>query len=435
MKFDKVALFCLLILFLFACSESDKVAGGSIEDQNADIDGVSSNSTIIDADTLKPTENKSSSSAASVIVPTDYKISYVARVMKFATESSDKIDYGYASVSTYKAENGASGGCSSDNQIFEGATKIMGDTIATVFRGKNLEDNLEPFIETVQGGCIAAGGTILVDTLIVEGTGFEYACLVTTSFTEINGKSLKYLGDVLSQSCYDMNASYGHYETLSSSSESDGENSFEDIGAPEICENCGTTNNQKISIDSSRTLENYVLQYVPNAEQLSFDNRVVAYNGTASMACMDYAYAKTGVSPTDMVRKSPLFQINQDDVSVCFPMTSKIMKEHPAKNKESCRYFMTMVDDGGQPMGHVLTSISEETLEFTSVIPGGECVRYNTIFPVYFLIEDCDGSIGSTEPESIRKPLSSEIWKCEDGSYSPSTNAISYGEWFKSSLL
>lgn len=35
MKFDKVALFCLLILFLFACSESDKVAGGSIEDQNA----------------------------------------------------------------------------------------------------------------------------------------------------------------------------------------------------------------------------------------------------------------------------------------------------------------------------------------------------------------------------------------------------------------
>lgn len=435
MKFDKVALFCLLILFLFACSESDKVAGGSIEDQNADIDGVSSNSTIIDADTLKPTENKSSSSAASVIVPTDYKISYVAHVMKFTTESSDKIDYGYASVSTYKAENGASGGCSSDNQLFEGATKIMGDTIATVFRGKNLKDDLTSLTELVQNGCIAAGGTILVDTLIVEGTGFEYACLVTTSFTEINGKSLKYLGDILSQSCYDMNASYGHYETLSSSSESDGENSFEDIGAPEICENCGTTNNQAISIDSTRTLENYVLQYVPNAEQLSFDDRVVAYNGTASMACMDYAYAKTGISPTDMVLKAPLFQINQDDISVCFPMTAKIMKEHPAKNKESCRYFMTMIDDGGQPMGHVLTSISEETLEFTSVIPGGECVRYNTIFPVYFLVEDCDGSIGATEPESIRKPLSSEIWKCEEGCYSPSTNAISYGEWFKSSLL
>ncbi len=435
MKFDKVALFCLLILFLFACSESDKVVGGSIEDQNADIDGVSSNSTIIDGDTLKPTENKSSSSAAPVIVPTDYKISYVARVMKFTTASSDKIDYGYASISTYEAENGASGGCSSDNQIFEGATKIMGDTIATVFRGKNLEDNLEPFIETVQGGCIAAGGTILVDTLIVEGTGFEYACLVTTNFTEINGKSLKYLGDVLSQSCYDMNASYGHYETLSSSSESDGENSFEDIGAPEICENCGTTNNQAISIDSSRTLENYILQYVPNAEQLSFDNRVVAYNGTASMACMDYAYAKTEISPTDMVRKSPLFQINRDDISVCFPMTAKIMKEHPAENKEVCRYFMTMVDDGGQPMGHVLTSISDGFLEFTSVFPGGKCIHNNNFFSVYFLVEDCDGSIGATEPESIRKTLSSEIWKCEDGSYSPSTNAISYGEWFKSSLL
>ena len=435
MKFDKVALFCLLILFLFACSESDKVAGGSIEDQNADIDGVSSNSTIIDGGTLKPTENKSSSSAASVIVPTDYKISYVARVMKFTTASSDKIDYGYVSISTYEAENGASGGCSSDNQIFEGATKIMGDTIATVFRGKNLEDNLEPFIETVQNGCVAAEGTILVDTLIVKGTGFEYACLVTTDFTEINGKSLKYLGDVLSQSCYNMNASYGHYETLSSSSESNGENSFEDIDAPEICENCGTTNNQAISIDSSRTLENYVLQYVPNAEQLSFDNRVVAYNGTASMACMDYAYAKTGISPTDMVRKSPLFQINQDDISVCFPMTAKIMKEHPAENKEGCRYFMTMVDDGGQPMGHVLTGVSDDSLEFASVSPGGKCVRNNNFFSVYFLVEDCDGSIGATDPESIRKPLSSEIWKCEDGSYSPSTNAISYGEWFKSSLL
>ncbi len=435
MKFDKVVLFSLLILFLFACSESDKVAGGSIEDQNADVDGVSSNSAIIDGDSLKPTENKSSSSAASVIVPSEYKISYVARVMKFATEFSDKMDYGFVSISTYKAENGASGGCSSGNQIFEGATKIMGDTIATVFRGKNLEDNLAPFIKTVQDGCVTTGGSVLVDTLMVEGADFEYACLVTTDFTEINGKSLKYLGDALSQSCYDMNASYGHYETLSSSSESDGENSFGEIDAPEICENCGITNNQEISIDSGRTLENYVLQYVASSEELSFDNRVVAYNGTASMACMDYAYAKTGISPTDMVRKSPLFQINRDDISICFPMTAKIMKEHPAENKEGCRYFMTMVDDGGQPMGHVLTSISDGFLEFTSVSPGGKCMRNNNFFSVYFLVEDCDGSIGATEPESIRKPLSSEIWKCEDGSYSPSTNAISYGEWFKSSLL
>ncbi|SHL51633.1 hypothetical protein [Fibrobacter sp. UWEL] len=397
-----------LALFFVSCSDTNGVAdGGSIEDQNA-----------ISVDQLNEW----------------YKYGTGLHEAAYA-----KIDGGRIAV--LNDGTGARAECIADSSTLAMTIQISGSFAIFTLQGTEIAASCDSSYSAFKAGCLEKSNSQFFS--ISDGCkngNFDAACRMSQVESDSISMLISYFSNVAADRCAEMakdaQSSTGKFESPSSSSKRDDiSSSSSSIDAPEICENCGTTNNQAISIDSSRTLENYILQYVPNAEQLSFDNRVVAYNGTASMACMDYAYAKTGISPTDMVRKSPLFQINRDDISVCFPMTAKIMKEHPAENKEGCRYFMTMVDDGGQPMGHVLTSISDSSLQFTSISPGGKCKRNNNFFAVYFLIEDCDGSIGATEPESIRKPLSSEIWKCEDGSYSPSTNAISYGEWFKSSLL
>lgn len=397
-----------LALFFVSCSDTDGVAdGGSIEDQNA-----------ISVDQLNEW----------------YKYGTGLHEAAYA-----KIDGGRIAV--LNDGTGARAECIADSSTLAMTIQISGSFAIFTLQGNETAASCDSSYSAFKAGCLEKSNSRFFS--ISDGCkngNFDAACRMSQVESDSISMLISYFSNVAADRCAEMakdaQSSTGKFESPSSSSKQDDiSSSSSSIDAPEICENCGANNNQEISIDSSRTLENYILQYVSNAGQLSFDDRVIAYNGTASMACMDYAYAKTGISPTDMVRKSPLFQINQDDVSVCFPMTAKIMKEHPAENKEGCRYFMTMVDDGGQPMGHVLTSISDSSLQFTSISPGGKCKHNNNFFSVYFLVEDCDGSIGATEPENIRKPLSSEIWKCEDGSYSPSTNAISYGEWFKSSLL
>lgn len=398
-----------LVFLLVSCSESDKVAGGSIEDQNA----------------------------VSVELLNEW-YSYGAELRESAYA---RIDGGKLAV--VEDGSGARAECTADSSTLSMTIQISGSFAISTLQGTEIGNSCESTFAAFKAGCLEKPNSQFFS--ISDGCkdgNFDAACRMGQIKSDSISMQITYFNNIAANRCAEMaknaHTLTGKYETPSSSSRDDEIlTSSSSIETPETCENCGTVNpnNQDVNIDRNRTLENYVLQYVESSEELSFDNHVIAYNGTASMACMDYAYAKTGISPTDMVRKSPLFQINQDDISVCFPMTAKIMKEHPTENKESCRYFMTMIDDGGQPTGHVLTSISDGFLEFISVSPGGECMRNNNFFSVFFLVEDCDGSIGTAEPEGVHKSMSSEIWKCEEGSYSPSTNAISYGEWFKSSLL
>ena len=400
----------IFVLFFVSCSETNGVAdGGSVEDQNA-----------ISVDQLNEW----------------YKYGTGLHEAAYA-----KIDGGRIAV--LNDGSGARAECTADSSTLSMTIQISGSFAISTLQGTEIGNSCDSSFAVFKAGCLEKQNSQFFS--ISEGCkdgNFDAACRMGQIKSDSISMQISYFNNIAANRCAEMaknvHALTGKYEIPSSSSRNDEIlRSSSSIETPETCENCGAgnTSDQEVSIDSSRTLENYILQYVSNAGQLSFDDRVIAYNGTASMACVDYAYAKTGVSPTDVVQKSPLFQINQDDISVCFPMTAKIMKEHLAENKEGCRYFMTMVDDGGQPMGHVLTGVSDDSLEFASVSPGGECVRNNNFFAVYFLIEDCDSGIRATESESIRKPLSSEIWKCEEGSYSPSSNAISYGEWFKSSLL
>ncbi len=398
-----------LVFLLVSCSESDKVAGGSIEDQNA-----------VSVEQLKEW------------------YSYGAELRESAYA---RIDGGRLAV--VEDGSGARAECTADSSTLSMTIQIFGSFAISTLQGIEIGNSCESTFATFKAGCLEKPNSQFFS--ISDGCkdgDFDAACRMGLIISDSISMQITYFNNIAANRCAEMaknaHTLTGKYETQSSSSRDDGIlTSSSSIEIPETCENCGAgnTSDQEISIDRSRTLENYILQYVPNAEQLSFDDPVIAYNGTASKACMDYAYAKTGISPTDMVRKSPLFQINRDDISVCFPMTAKIMKEHPTENKERCRYFMTMVDDGGQPTGHILKTVSDSVLEFISVSPGGECMRNNNFFSVFFLVEDCDGSIGTAEPESVHKPMSSVIWNCEEGSYSPSTNAISYGEWLKSSLL
>jgi hypothetical protein len=121
--------------------------------------------------------------------------------------------------------------------------------------------------------------------------------------------------------------------------------------------------------------------------------------------------------------------MERDSIVQCFPMAAKLLKEQNSDEKESCRYFMTFASDGGQPTGHVLSSIANGELEFTSVNRSGMCATSNMFFAVFFLIEDCENEIEATEFQTSHKTFTSEIWNCENSN--SNSNVSAYREWIK----
>lgn len=413
------SLLCPFILLMLSCSESNEVAGGAIEDQNT-----------VSIEDSKDTLGLSSS--ASAIVPDDtpsfYNIPYVARVMKFSSPAStNKIDYGYASISKYEAENGASGSCSSGSTILEGAVKIMGDTIATVFYGADLDSLLPSVTELVKNGCAAEGQSVFVDTLILKESSFEYACLIKTEYTEINGKAIKYLGDVLSQGCKNLNPTFGRYETLSSAfddkmSSSDpvveSSSSFVPVQIP----------SESTSIDTALfTLDNYTAQYAPK-EELSFDEHVLAYKGYVDMQCLEALGMVTKMEFGISMDVSPIAEIDLKNIPVCFPLAASVLDLSGREN--SCKYYFVSDTDYSQPTGHVLSHVSHDSLVVTQIYPHG-CETSQSITTVAFLVEDCDDIIDA-HTKSKGKSATSKTWRCTaDDSWNPRTQAISYGEWYR----
>lgn len=187
-----------------------------------------------------------------------------------------------------------------------------------------------------------------------------------------------------------------------------------------------------ITVNYNRTLENYVLQFAENTEQLSFDEHVIAYNGYSGFGCSNYS--KNLMNKTDHPTKnSPVYQMDTSDIWMCFPMTAKIMDEHP--RGANCRYFVISDYDGGQPVGHVLSRFADDAIEFTSVFrsvaPGGACGVTGMILSVAFLIEDCENEFNLTAPETIDNSFTSESWKCGEDN----RDVEAYGEWFSGKLI
>ena len=388
------------LITLAACSDSDTTAGGSIEDQNA---------------SLEDWFNYGSN---------------------WKESAYTKIDGGKIALTEGK-ETGARAECTADSTTYTMTIQIENGILITTQQATGLSDSCDSIYTSYKTSCMSSPHSefLVQNALISNGCkdgAFKAACVVEEIEDDaING----YISDFNNTAANRCSAiskiarSFTGYFEIPSSSSTAGESSSSVYDPDTFSLITVNPVDTAINIDSTQTLENYVLQFAASLEELSFDNHVIAYSGLTGMNCMDYATRITGISTTNLIPNSPVIQIERDSIFQCFPMTAKLLKEQNSNEKESCRYFMTFTSDGNQPTGHVLSSIANGELEFTSVKRSGLCAVTNMFFSVFFLIEDCDNEIESTEFQTTHKTFTSEIWNCEEEKSNSSVSA--YGEWIK----
>lgn len=383
---------------LVACSESDKTAGGAIEDQNASLE------------------------------------EWFNYGLEWKESAYAKIDGGKIAQAEGN-ETGARAECTGDSATYAMTIQIENGISITTQQATGLGDSCDSVYTKYKTSCMSMPHSefLVQNAPISNGCkdgAFKAACVVNEIEDDaINGLISDFsntAADRCSAISKNAQSSTGRFEIPSSSSTA-GESSSSISGPDTTIHEVVSPIDTAVSIDSSRTLENYVMQFAASTEELSFDNHVIAYNGSPKMNCIDFAERATGVSTTDLIPNSPFVPIEKDSIVQCFPMTANLLKEQ--NSEENCRYFMTFVSDGGQPTGHVLSSVANGELEFTSVKRSGMCPTSNMFFAVFFLIEDCKNEIESTEFQTTHKTFSSKIWSCEEGNYNP--DAFTYGEWIK----
>ena len=382
---------------LAACSESDKTAGGSIEDPNA-----------ISEDQIKEWYNFGVDE------------NEVTRTLLTGGE-----------LAVMNNGSGMRAECTADSSALAMTIQISEDLVISTLNASKLGESCDSMFVEFKASCNDKENSkfFSISNGCKDGS-FDAACRISEIESDSANMLISYFSNTAAERCSAISknaeTSTGRFEIPSSSSnagESSSSISEPDTSSREVTNPIDTT----VSIDSSRTLENYVMQFTTSTEELSFDKHVIAYNGSPKMSCMDYATRITGISTTDLIPYSPVVQIERDSIILCFPMTAKLLKE---KNpEENCRYFMTFASDGNQPTGHVLSSVANGELEFTSVKRSGMCPTSNMFFAVFFLIEDCKNEIESTEFQTTHKTFTSEIWSCEEGKSNP--NVFAYNEWIK----
>lgn len=403
MRFDFGLLLLCSLTLLESCSESNKVSGGTIEDQNALLEKQ---------------------------VNDWYNYGLDLNEAAYA-----KIDGGRLAV--LDDGSGARAECTADSASIAMTIQISGSVAVTTLKAEGLEQSCDSAFAEFKTNCDNKSNSefFTLSEGCKEGA-FDAACRVKAIESDSANILITYFSAIATNRCFEMSRnaqnSTGRGVTPSSSSKVSESSSSSTAGGREPLSTISSSDTA-VTIKYEQTLENYVLQYASSVDQLSFDEHVIAYNGLPGMNCIDFVELILKVNTMEL--KSPLVKIEENDIPQCFPMTAKIMKNRLKEKNESCQYFITFVDGGGLLTGSVLSHVADGELEFTKVKPSGECVSTDDYFSVFFLIEDCKNEIMSTEPQVTHKTYESEFWKCEDGNYSPSPKANPYGEWFRGSLL
>ena len=389
------------VIALIACSESAKVSGGTIEDQNA----------ITEAQ-----------------VSEWYDFGLDAKEAAYTI-----IDGGRLAV--LNDSTGARAECTADSSTLSMTIQIPGTTVISTLKADGLNNSCDSIFTAFKDNCADTPNSEFYSiSKGCKGGAFDAACRTSAIASDSTSAMLKKFNNLAAERCSEItkNAQFstGIYETMSSGTTTPkSSSSFTEQGTS-TCENCETTPpNTAVTIDSSRTLENYILQYTTSEEELSFDSRVIAYNGSISGDCIKSIEGTAHTVIKDLYDKLPLFPVLLPNIESCFPMTAKIM-EGPFAEK-NCQYLMAIDYDVGQPTAHVLSHIGNDEVEFTGVKPSGECSFSAAIEPILFLIEDCEYEIQPDRPQITYKIFESKIWRCEDDTHSPSPRTTPYLEWFK----
>ena len=384
--------------------------------------------------TLAACSSDNPSTAGSTTIP-----NATANKIEFKTTATSTITVDGGELKTFEAENGASVGCSANGITYSSEIQINSNKLVVTHlklenAGKLCSGIFTRFKATCGTipdwweGCDENGNLELfcgdhrMETLTKCTMTDPPKCTTkegdtTITFSMVVSDFSGSATDICNKISDGAESYYGRYETPSSSSTSN--ESSSSVEPPDTL-NVIAIPRDTTPIDTAAfTLDKYTAQFTDEASELMFDSHVLAYNGSSA-----YSLDFHDSAPT-------IKEITTDKVAEYFPLTAAVAGEKI--NPDNCKLYIVVVNDGGQPTGHVLGKASEGSVEVYGVHPGGRCMISQAMLTVSFLVQDCDGLIDENATIS-HKSFTSNTWACEEGKYSPTKKASAYGEWYRADL-
>ena len=366
-------------------------------------------------------------------------------VINFLSKPTSTVNLENGSLDVYDSENGASGRCIADGKSYAAKIQVQkGEKleVRTSLEVENYGSGCDSLFKVFKNGCDSRKGDFKEIANDCSAGKFSVWCAYNGEKSDSFSSILDEFSNNIGESCASLTAnaesSYGEFQTPSSTSKGG-----EDV-APESSSSTNPIDIPPEDIDkytqypdvdvpstgiAVKTLNNYTAQFTDNPEELSFDSHVLAYNGGVPSGCRALDNTIDDLDLNGTVKK-----IDVEKIGDCFPTTVETAKMADYKFDEKCSYYVVAIPDGSQPTGHAITKVEKDVIEITSIAAGGMCMLSQAFFDVIFLVEDCEGLINESTPMTHNK-FTSTTWACEEGSYSPTKSAETYGEWFRDDLV
>lgn len=388
------------ILALMGCAD-DNVSGAAIEGN-----AIAKNSSSSVAN------NSSSSSVENAKVD-----------INFLTNSTSSVVLNRISISVYGEEDGTSASCSVGEKSYTAKMKVSDGVVEQLMELKNFGSACDSVLNAFVSSCP-------VKASVYNETNYKKACdekgSVIALCHDARAVPLTVCTNTVPGSCttipadttVDFNEILNDFVTSSDNMC----NALHEEGGDDV-----------VAPDSiSFTLDEYTAQFTDNPEELSFDSHVLAYNGQIPFDAIFVTDGNVAVM-TIPSSQSTIMEVQASEIPRFFPKMSSIAKDK--LQKVGCKTYVVTDIDASQPMGHVVTSVAEGTIEITSVLQGasaavgGVIVQTNAYFPIAFLVQDCDGLIDENTTVTS-KVYTSNTWNFHDGTY-----VDAYGEWHRADLV
>ena len=387
------------VLAAMGCTDNN-VSGAAIEGN-----AVAQNSSSSDG-----ASNSSSSSAENAKVD-----------INFLTNSTSSVVLNRISISVYGEEDGTSASCSVGEKSYTAKMKVSDGVVEQLMELKNFGSACDSVLNAFVSSCP-------VKASVYNETNYKKSCDEKGSVIAL---------------CHDAravpltvctNTVPGSCTTIPADTTVDFNEILNDFvtSSDNMCNALHEEGGDDVVADSiSFTLDEYTAQFTDNPEELSFDSHVLAYNGQIPFDAIFVTDGNVAVM-TIPSSQSTIIEVQASEIPRFFPKMSSVAKDK--LQKVGCKTYVVTDIDASQPTGHVLTSVSNGTVEITSVVQGasaavgGVIVQTNAYFPVAFLVQDCDGLIDENTTVTS-KVYTSNTWNYDDGTY-----VSAYGEWIRADL-
>ena len=343
--------------------------------------------------------------------------------INFLTNSTSSVVLNRISISVYGEENGTSASCSAGEKSYTAKMKVNDGIIEQQMELKNFGRACDSVLNAFVSSCP-------VKASVYNETNYKKSCDEKGSVIAL---------------CHDAravpltvctNTVPGSCTTIPADTTVDFNEILNDFvtSSDNMCNALREEGDDDVVVPDSIsfTLDEYTAQFADNPEELSFDSHVLAYNGQIPFDAIFVTDGNVAVM-TIPSSQSTIMEVQASEIPRFFPKMSSVAKDK--LQKVGCKTYVVTDIDASQPMGHVVTSVAEGTIEITSVLQGasaavgGMIVQTNAYFPIAFLVQDCDGLI-DVNSTVTSKVYTSNTWNFHDGTY-----VDAYGEWHRADLV